>query len=313
VMRRSMLILLLLLFAAPALAVDGVLEINQTCAVKTGCFTGDTTGYPVTIDGSAGRSYRLTSDLAISTVNTTGILVTTSNVSVDLNGFEIAGPVVCTGQGSGISCTPNTGTGSGVETAPGMDGASVKNGSVRGFGSSGVWLKGQGNSATDLRVSGNLLYGIYVDDHSLVSGNNASRNMGTGIRAQERAVVSGNAASKNGGDGISAAEGSSVSGNVVGDNGGDGISAGIGLLISGNIAHQNRGDGIVAYWSSFVSGNTLIENSGYGLHAYHGSLYRENIMVDNPAGGVAGSGENIGVNLGGNYCAGDNVTLSTCP
>jgi hypothetical protein len=51
-MRRSMLILLLLLFATPALAVDGVLEINQTCAVQTGCFSGDTAGFPVTISAS---------------------------------------------------------------------------------------------------------------------------------------------------------------------------------------------------------------------------------------------------------------------
>jgi hypothetical protein len=38
-----MLLLLTLLFltlATPALAVDGVLEINQTCAVETGCFAG---------------------------------------------------------------------------------------------------------------------------------------------------------------------------------------------------------------------------------------------------------------------------------
>ncbi len=58
---HSMLILLLILaLAGPALAVDGVAEINQTCAVQTGCFGGDAAGYPVTIDGTAGTSYRLT-------------------------------------------------------------------------------------------------------------------------------------------------------------------------------------------------------------------------------------------------------------
>ena len=54
---------LLLALAAPALAVDGVLEINQTCAVQTGCFVGDTAGYPVTIYSKTGGSYRLTGDL----------------------------------------------------------------------------------------------------------------------------------------------------------------------------------------------------------------------------------------------------------
>ena len=52
---------LLLAFAVPALAVDGVLEINQACAVNTGCSTGDTAGFPVTISTSG--SYRLTSNL----------------------------------------------------------------------------------------------------------------------------------------------------------------------------------------------------------------------------------------------------------
>jgi hypothetical protein len=37
-MRRCLLTLLLILFATPTLAVDGVPEINQTCAVQTGCF-----------------------------------------------------------------------------------------------------------------------------------------------------------------------------------------------------------------------------------------------------------------------------------
>ena len=52
---------LVLLSASPALAVDGVLEINQVCADKTGCFSGDAAGFPVTI-GTAG-SYRLTGNL----------------------------------------------------------------------------------------------------------------------------------------------------------------------------------------------------------------------------------------------------------
>ncbi len=38
------------LSASPmAWAVDGVLEINQACAVNTGCFAGDTAGFPVII------------------------------------------------------------------------------------------------------------------------------------------------------------------------------------------------------------------------------------------------------------------------
>ncbi len=37
--------LLLLALAGPALATDGVAEINHTCAAQTGCFSADTAGY----------------------------------------------------------------------------------------------------------------------------------------------------------------------------------------------------------------------------------------------------------------------------
>jgi hypothetical protein len=80
---------LLLVLAGPALAVDGVLEINQACAVNTGCFSGDVSGFPVSINGSAGRSYRLTSDLVIPSVNSNGILANAPDI--DLGGFSIIG------------------------------------------------------------------------------------------------------------------------------------------------------------------------------------------------------------------------------
>ncbi len=68
-MRHWILLVLLLTFATPTLAVDGVLEINQTCAVHTGCLSGDTPGFPVTISGAPGISFRLTSSLAVNDVS----------------------------------------------------------------------------------------------------------------------------------------------------------------------------------------------------------------------------------------------------
>jgi hypothetical protein len=64
---RLLSLLLVLFFCLPpaAYAAEGIAEINQTCAVQTGCFAGDSPGFPVTIDGSAGGSYRLTSDLSV--------------------------------------------------------------------------------------------------------------------------------------------------------------------------------------------------------------------------------------------------------
>ena len=52
-MRSTPTLLTFLLLATPARAGDGALEINQTCAVNTGCFARDTAGFPVTISTSA--------------------------------------------------------------------------------------------------------------------------------------------------------------------------------------------------------------------------------------------------------------------
>ncbi|MBZ0088768.1 MAG: hypothetical protein K8H90_00155, partial [Thermoanaerobaculia bacterium] len=90
----------------PAFAVDGVGEINQTCALATGCFAGDTPGFPVAI--RSGGSYRLTGDLDLRVVpnahEATAIDIQTSEaggatVTLDLNGFALIGPVVCDGNG----------------------------------------------------------------------------------------------------------------------------------------------------------------------------------------------------------------------
>ena len=87
-----LILIMLLLLTAPALASDGVLEINQTCAVETGCFSGDTAGFPVTI--SASGSYRLTGNLDLNAegVNVSGVAVSAPAVTIDLGGFQIVGP-----------------------------------------------------------------------------------------------------------------------------------------------------------------------------------------------------------------------------
>jgi hypothetical protein len=138
--RRCGLALLLLAGATGrAHAVDGVVEINQTCATSGGCYAGDPQGYPVSI--SAQGSYRLTSNLVIpggtGAANTDGILITASDVTLDLNGFSIS----C--RRNTIPFTPCTGaggTGRGITT----NGQNVRilNGTVRDFAGDGFQLFG---------------------------------------------------------------------------------------------------------------------------------------------------------------------------
>jgi hypothetical protein len=104
----SLVALLLLALSGPAITTDGVAEINHTCAAQTGCFSGDTAGYPVTIGEPA--SYRLTSNLIVPDENTTGIMTNTPSVSIDLNGFEIV-RWVC--KGVSFNCIATSGSGVG--------------------------------------------------------------------------------------------------------------------------------------------------------------------------------------------------------
>jgi len=95
--------------AFPLYAVDGVVLINQSAALAGNLTPGDAPGFPVTI--SVSGSYRLSGNLTVPDANTTAILITAENVTIDLNGFSILGSTVCSGFPT--SCSP-TGSGHGI-------------------------------------------------------------------------------------------------------------------------------------------------------------------------------------------------------
>jgi hypothetical protein len=113
----------------PALGAGGVLEINQTCAVETGCFAGDLAGYPITIGASG--SYQLTGNLTLPGENTTGIEVQAPYVDLDLGGFAIQGPTTCatTGDPPRTACSP-VGVGFGIIIAEPNSGCHIHDGAV---------------------------------------------------------------------------------------------------------------------------------------------------------------------------------------
>jgi hypothetical protein len=113
-------------------ASDGRYEISEHCAVL-GCFPGDPPGLPVII--SQPGSYVLTSNLTTSDVDQTLIQVSAHNVSVDLNGFSLVGPVSCTGSPNECSAS---GVGNGIYVTScspfPCGGLHIRNGTVRGMG-----------------------------------------------------------------------------------------------------------------------------------------------------------------------------------
>ena len=129
----AVLICAALMFSVPAFAVDGVVLINQSTVMAAGGFP-----YKITQSGS----YKLSGNLVVAASYTDGIDIMANNVSIDLNGFTISGPVTCSGGGSSIHCVGNGGYGiSGGFPAP--NNIAARNGSVVGF-SNGIVLQGGG-------------------------------------------------------------------------------------------------------------------------------------------------------------------------
>jgi hypothetical protein len=168
----------LLLAPVAAFAVDGVVLINQTTVTAAGGFP-----YKITQPGS----YRLSGNLQVSALNTDAIEIQTNNVTLDLNGFSITGPVTCTGSGAGLACSPLS-TGKGIFSTG--SNSVVRNGAVGGF-LSGVDLTGSVPSAQaiveEILVSNNLSAGIHASD-AVVRRNVAVRN-GTGIEVTASTVT----------------------------------------------------------------------------------------------------------------------------
>ncbi len=166
-MRPLLILLLLLVPAARTLASDGVVEINQASVEAAG-------GFPFTI--SAPGNYVLTSDLEVPGT-ASGIVLATSDVTIDLNGFAIRGSYSCTGgcplgAGLGISLGPSI--------AFGRD-STVRNGRVSGFGAGCVRLNSNA-LVSDLMVADCGGDGIAVSSGSLVTRNRVLRTGQYGIR-----------------------------------------------------------------------------------------------------------------------------------
>lgn len=190
--------------ASTAQAIDGVAEINQTCAANTGCFAGDAPGLPVQI--TEGGSYRLTGNLTLSGAGspTSMISINASNVTLDLNGFSVrcsgAGGGSCSGSTSGITGTANRVTvrNGFIADMPG-DGIDLQGSNLRGLGIQALNNGGDGialGTATTL-MGGGVYSGMLVES-SVASGNG-----GNGIAVGRASLIRGCVSLGNGGNGIS--------------------------------------------------------------------------------------------------------------
>ncbi len=133
-MKKSTIALLSVLAFSSAHAAEGRIELSQVCAENFGCTSGDTAGFPITINQSG--SYVLTSDLVTTSTSTNVIEVTADYVDIDLNGFRIMGPASCSGNGPTCSGT-GSGTSKGIYQIS-SKGLTVHDGTIVGMASDAI-------------------------------------------------------------------------------------------------------------------------------------------------------------------------------
>jgi hypothetical protein len=281
--------MLSLFWGVPAFASDGVIEINQASAVHGDVSSGDTAGFPVTI-GTSG-SYILTGNLA-TILDEAAILISADDVTLDLNGFTVAGGGSCSGLGTAVSCTASSGTG----IASAGDRITVKNGTVRGFGSHGISLNDYCH-IVDVTAMHNGADGIDVDRHCVIRDSIAAINGGQGITTGAASSLTNLVARSNGGDGIETDNGSTVQGCSSWDNGGDGFDIGFSATVIGNVAYDNEGDGFDVRGGALVKSNTGYANNGFDLRAEFGTAYMDNVFRGLGDGYVTGNGFDAGRNV----------------
>jgi len=329
--------LAVVLAVSPALASDGVREINQACASGPGCFAGDTPGLPVEITGVAGRSYRLTSDLVSNDVAVGGVVFSgsASGFTLDLGGFAIRGPVTCSGSPNQCGAS---GSGDGVSRATNStaSGITVRNGAITGMGGNGVGLLLVDECVVeDVLVRENGRLGVAVGAASRVQEVTAVRNGSSGIAVGEASLVTGSTASQNGLRGISGSGANSLYvGNTIHDNfdeglvgssgtniarssvranGATGIRPGSGALVLENSIVANGdatvGDGVTCGSGCRIHGNAVRLNVDTGLEFSLDGAYSDNTITNNTVRAV----DTGGTPRGGNFCSGPGVGVATCP
>jgi len=230
-------------------AADGVILIDQNSAVAGGVVPGDEPGFPVTITQPG--SYRLSGNLTVPDANTTAIRITADSVTLDLGGFSIAGPIVCSGDPT--SCSHGQGVGiqaTGADAASAPRGVTILNGSVHGM-DIGVWMTGDGAMVKRVAAYSNATGGMTVSGSVLESS--STRNGGFGIIGN---MVRDSNTSLNGGEGIILNPGGVASSNVVSLNNGMGIVAPYATVTS-NSLFANKLAGISAICPSTIVGNTI--------------------------------------------------------
>jgi len=207
----SLLAALSLLATTPALA-QGEIVITQAKANAGGITPGDTAGFPITL--SLPGAYVLGSNLTVP-AQKIGIVVTTFNVDIDMNGFRLDG---ANSAGTKVADHGLHGTSLGISR--------IHNGVITRFRLHGIVLNVGSNSwvVENMQIIANGFDGVKADAsaYSRYLNNSVLVNGRDGISCGELCHVEGSNVSDNGSIGIRLRSGT-VLGNTIASNGGFGI------------------------------------------------------------------------------------------
>ena len=313
--------ILSLIATGEALAVDGVIEINQAKIDASG-------GFPFTISNPG--SYRLTSNLQMpGGASSIGAMISIAadDVTLDLNGFTLfggsaggGGTMIDGGGQSNLAVLNGSLVDAGADMFFGIDlGARSRVDAVRVVNIQGAGIVLGANcrltnstvdsSDTDgvtagafCHVSDNVIQdtptgpGLTVGAQSTVVNNVVSGSASQNIVAGESCTLIGNTASFSESGGILAGAGSVLINNTANNSllGGNGITCS-GCTIAGNVTNDNDDAGIDAGSGGTVIGNTANGNGGAGiLFSGSGAI---GTAQQNTAAGNGGYGLDAGMEI----------------
>jgi hypothetical protein len=219
-----------------AQACEPLTVIDQTNALAGNVSPGDAPGFPITL-GRSGH-YRLGGDLVVP-ADTSGIVISAPNVTLDLGGHTVSGPVRCSHDKAtrALRCDAASRFSAVVGiSSVGAAGAVVRNGTVKGFAGLGLHY-GAGTVLEGLQVRSNAGVGIAGAGYNTVGLVRAVRvadNGGPGIVCEQMRIER-STFEANGGTGVDC-RGSWFVDSVTRHNGGYGVAEGskYGLRSFGN-------------------------------------------------------------------------------
>lgn len=269
----------------------------------------DSLPYNITAPGS----YYVTENL----LGPVGITISSSHVTLDLNGYALKG-------------TPGN-TSEGIEVTAAVTNITIRNGSIVTWGREGIRaITATSSSISQLQILNNAYDGLTAGNNNLLSyvvasnngfdgidlGENASifhcttaNNLNDGIEADAGSNLTSCSASNNSQHGIRTTGPSSISNCTSSENNNHGFSCGSGSVVKQSTASNNTQDGFYLSHSCLASENNARNNGNHGFEWLSECLITSNSATLNgnsgfsttfSGGKVDGNTSSVNINHGFN-------------